>query len=633
MRSRAKHATMRLCFLFRYKTMFASVEKYSGPAKVLLGLIALTFVGFGVSTVAAPGSDFIVKVGDQKVSQNDVNQAMQNVQAEGSGESRDAVFQRLLQRAYLIQGAQDMGISVSQAQLKQIIVDDPSFHDAEGKFSQALLNQYLSQRHLSEDQFVAEIRQQFALQNMMNLVQNGTLVSDAQAAQLVNLMQAERTIRTITFSPQAFASQVKIDDKLLQDYYNSNKKDYVIPEAVKLEYVALNAQDLAAKQTVSEQELREAFEQESKSAQPKREIAHILFPVAQDADDAQRAQAKAEAEKVLAEVKAKPADFAALAKKYSKDPGSADNGGNLGYFAQDGGLGKEFEDVAFSLPKGEISEVVQTAYGYHIITILDIQNQPVFEQEKARLEAELKQKRAAAEFNKAKEQLAEEAFNHPDGLAEVAKKTGLKLESPPDWLTKENGKAAGMPDDLLNVIFSEDVLQKKHNSEPVSVNENTVWVVRAKEVRAESTESFEKAKEAVRMDYLRTEASKLAETKAKQTLVDLNSGEKPKLDWPAVSQLTAEQARQSMPPEAYSQLMKARPAEGKPAYVLLEGLPAPVLMEVQAIKAPENAEAQLPQARQILAQTDVNSVFDSLLGYLQKSIKQKQGAQKLDGSE
>ncbi|UOO83129.1 SurA N-terminal domain-containing protein [Uruburuella testudinis] len=613
--------------------MFASVEKYSGPAKVLLGLIALTFVGFGVSTVAAPGSDYIVKVGDQKVSQQALNQAVQNAQAAGGNESRDAIFNALLQRALLTEGAKQMGVSVSQQQLKQIIVDDPSFHDASGKFSQDLLNQYLSQRHLSEDQFVAEIREQFALQNMMNLVQNGTLVSDAQARQLVNLMQSQRTIRTVTFSPEAFAAQVKTDDAALKGYYEAHQKDYTIPQAVKLEYVALNAQNLAAAQPVSEQELRTAFEQESAAAQPKREIAHILFPVAQDASDAERNQAKVEAEKVLAQVKADPSKFAALAKQYSKDPGSADNGGNIGYMAKDGGLGKEFEDAAFSLDKGAISDVVQTAYGYHIITILNIQNQPVFEQEKPRLEAELKQKKAAAEFAKAKEQLAEAAFNHPEGLSEVAKITGLKLESPPDWLTRENGQAAGMPEDLLNAVFSDDVLKKKHNSEPVTVNENTVWVVRAKEVREESTESFDKAKDAVRVAYLRSEAAKLAETKAQQALVDLNSGEKPALAWSPVSELTAEQARQSMPPEAYSALLKARPAAGKPAYVLLEGLPAPVLMEVQAVKAPQNAEAQLPQAKLLLAQNQANNVFDSLLANLQKTVKQKQGAQKISDSE
>ena len=151
--------------------MFHSIEKYRTPAQVLLGLIALTFVGFGVSTVSHPGSDYIVQVGDEKISDHSINTAMQN----------------LLQRAYLKQGAKLMGISVSQEQIKQIIVDDPNFHDAGGKFSHALLSQYLSQRHMSEDQFVEEIRDQFALQNLVNLVQNGVLVSDAQAEQLVKL--------------------------------------------------------------------------------------------------------------------------------------------------------------------------------------------------------------------------------------------------------------------------------------------------------------------------------------------------------------------------------------------------------------------------------------------------------------
>ncbi len=162
------------------------------------------------------------------------------------------------------------------------------------------------------------------------------------------------------------------------------------------------------------------------------------------------------------------------------------------------------------------------------------------------------------------------------------------------------------------------------------MGENTVWVVRAKEVRPAEVETFEKAKEHVRTAYLQSEAGKLAEAKAKQTLVDLQSGESPALAWSPVSQLSAEQARRSMPPEAYSQLMKARPAGGEPAYVLLEGLPAPVLMEVQAIKPPANLAEQLPQARQLLLQNQADSTFDGLLAYLQKNIKQKQGAQKVD---
>ena len=609
--------------------MFHSVEKYKGPAQVLLGLIALTFVGFGVSTVAAPGSDYIVKIGDQKVSEQALNVAAQNAQ----GESRDAVFQSLLQRAYLTQGAKLMGIEVSKEQIKQIIVDDPNFHDSTGKFSQALLTQYLDQRRMSEDQFVEEIREQFALQNLVNLVQNGTLISDEQAAQLVNLTQATRTIRSVTFSPEAFAGQIKTDDATLQRYYEAHKKDYVIPQAVKIEYVALSASELAAKQTVSEDEVKKAFDEQAATAAPRREIAHIFFPAAQDADEATRAAQKAAAEKVLAEVKAKPSEFAALAKKHSQDPASAANGGNLGLMPKDGGLGAEFENKAFSMAKGETSEVVQTAFGFHIIRVLNIQDKPVFEQEKARLEAELKLKKASTGFNAAKEQLAEEAFNHPDSLAEAAKKLGLKVDAPDEWLTKENGKAAGMPDELITAVFSEEVLQKKHNSELITINDDTVWVVRAKEVREEKTAPFAEIKEDVRMGYLRSEAVKMAEKKAQDSLADLKTGQKAELQWSPVSALTAQQARQSMPPEAYSELLKARPVDGKPAYVLLQGLPAPGISAVQNISAPENIADQLPAAKQAMIQQQSANTFDALLQYLNKQIKQKQGAQKVNATE
>ncbi|MDO4906994.1 SurA N-terminal domain-containing protein [Neisseria sp.] len=610
--------------------MFVAVEKYKTPAKILLGLIALTFVGFGVSTAAAPGSDYIVKVGSQKISEHQLNMAVQNMQAAGGGESRDAVFNALVQRALLTEGAREMGITVSQEQLKQIIVDEPSFHDQNGKFSQNIFNQYLNQRQMSEDQLIEEIRNEFAVNNLVSLVNNGNLVSDTQAERLIVATQAERTVRSVSFSPEAFAQQVKADDAALKKYYDANKKDYVIPQAVKVEHVALNIQDVAKQQTVSEEELKKAFEQESASAKPKREIAHILFTVPQDAPENVKAAAKEEAEKVSAQLKADPSKFAALAKRHSRDEASADNGGNLGYLPQDGGLLKEFEDRAFALKKGEISEVVQTAAGYHIITVLNIQDKPSFEQEKARLEAELKQKKATAAFNEAKEKLAEEAFNNPGSLAEVAKKTGLTLQAPEDWLTKENGKAAGMPENLINAIFSDDVTKKKHNSEPVTVNEGLVWVVRAKEVREQKTQPFEEAKNFVKADYLRTEATRLAEAKAKQALADVQKGKTADLKWSPVSQLTADQARQSMPPEDYARLIKARPENGKPAYVLLSNLPAPVLVEVQAVKTPENITEQLKPAKLALAESQSNASFSALVSYLGGRIKQTQGAQKVN---
>ena len=284
------------------------------------------------------------------------------------------------------------------------------------------------------------------------------------------------------------------------------------------------------------------------------------------------------------------------------------------------------------MQKGVISNVVQTAYGYHIIKILNIQDKPVFEQEKAELEKELKLKKAAAGFNAAKEKLGEAAFNNPNSLAEAAKALGLEVKLSDEWLTKANGAAAGMPQELINAVFSDDVLKKKHNSEPITINDNTVWVVRVKEVREERTAPFAEVKDDVRAAYLRSEAVKLAETKARAALADLQAGKKTELQWSPVTKLTAEQARQSMPPEAYSELAKARPSKDKPAYVMLQGLPAPVIVEVQAVTPPENVAQQIPAAKQLLMQQQVNSTFNNLLRYLSKNIDRKEGGQKINAA-
>ncbi|MCF7521722.1 SurA N-terminal domain-containing protein [Neisseria sp. ZJ106] len=610
--------------------MFHIVEKYKTPAQIILGLIGLTFVGFGVSTATAPGADYIVKIGSQKVSEHDINSAVQNMQGDGGQVSRDAVFQSLLQRAYLTQGAKLMGIAVSPEQIKQIIVDDPNFHDADGKFSQALLTQYLDQRRMSEDQFVEDIRQQFAFQNLLNLVQNGTLVSDAQAEQLLKIGQASRTVRVAMFNPEAFVSQVKTDDSALQAYYDAHKKDYLIPQAVKIEYVALNLKDIAAKQTVSEEEIRKAFD--AQPAVPRRNVAHIFFPVAENADEATRKAVKAEADQVAAKAQAKPSEFAALAKKHSKDVASAANGGQLGWVEQNSGIDKNLENAAFALKKGGISGVVQSQSGYHIIQVLDSADKPVFEQDKARIAEELKIRKAGKVFNEAKEKLAEDAINHPESLKEAAKTLGVGIESSDEWLTQSGGEAAGMPKELIAAVFSDDVLKKKYNSEPVSVNPETVWVVRAKEVRQEKTAPFTEVKDNVRQNYLRSESYKLAEKKAQETLAAVKGGKADAAAWGAVEELNAQQVR-AMPPQAAAQLVKARPAAGKPAYVLLEGLPLPALVEVQKITAPENLTQMLPAAKQELVQQQSANVFEQLLHYLQKQIKQEQGMQKVNSEQ
>lgn len=603
--------------------MFSTVEKYSGAAKVMLALIALTFVGFGVSTIS-PGSDYIVKIGDRKINTYDVQRAAHNM----NGDDKDAL-NNLIRRAYMLEGAKQIGIGVSSDLLKQAVVDDPSFHDEEGRFSEEKFKQYLQQAGMTADDFIGQIREQYELQNLLNLAQNGSIVSDVQVGQVVSLLQSERTVRTLTFDPHNYAERIKPDDAALKTFHEQHKKDYILPQAVKFQYISLSAKTLAAGQNIGEDELKKAFEEQQKAAVPQREVAHIMFALA----GKDKAQVKAEAEKVLALAKAHPEQFAELAKQHSSDTASAANGGSLGLIAKDGALPAAFEQAAFALGKDEISGVIETPEALHIIKVLAVRPQKTFEEARGELEGVLKEKKAKQALGQMRETLSQITFDSPNSLEPAAKKLGLQIQGGNDWVGRQDA-AAKLPPELIEALFSEDVFKKKHNSEPIKVGDE-VWVVRVSAAREQTQQTFEQAKDKVKAAYIDTEAAKLAMAQAKKQLADLQKNIKPPIEpaWSPVETISTENARLRMPPKAFNALLKARPANGKPAYALLEGLPAPVIIEVQGIKVPKTEGTELKNLRSLLSQRNSGQMLGSLLVYLQQTVDVKQGAQRIGNNE
>ena len=504
--------------------MFHAIEKYKLPAQILLGLIALTFVGFGASTLATPGHDYVGKVGDIKVSEQDVNEALRRMQASGNALGRDAVYQGLLQQAYLQQGGHDLGVNASLEQIKHVIAADPGFQE-NGRFSEAKYQAFLQQSQMSEAMLIEDLRRQFAIQSVVNLMQGGTLVSDAQARQMLNSLQAVRQVRTTVFAPAAYADKVKVDDAAVQAYYDAHKAQYEQQQAVKFEFVALKAQDLGAKATVSDEELQQAYAQ-------------------------------------------LPADASAA--------------------------------------------------------------KPALATVKAQLEAEIRLRKGRQALAAAREELADLAFNHPDELKTAATKLGLKIESPDEWISAEAAQASGMPPALQAALFSDDVLVKKHNSEPVAMSNDEVWVVRAKEVRAKQLPPLNEVKAQVQQDYVAAESLKLALAAAETAKTAAAKGEAVALNWSPLTELSTQQAQAGMPAADFQQLLKAHPQADKPAYVLLAGTQSgPVLIEVQSVSAPKNVDAALPQAKQMLAEHTATTLMASYLHQLQQRYPVKQGAQQL----
>ena len=604
--------------------MFSAVEKYNGPAKIMLGLIALTFIGFGASTVAAPGSDYIVKVGDEKISTQNVQAA---VREEGLESNQDALTV-LTDRAYLYEGARAMGINVSLEQLKQVIMDDKGFQDENGRFNEQKFRNFLARNSLTEDQLIEKLRHQFELQNVANLAANGNIVSSQQLERIAKLMQAEREIRTAVVDPRNFAAGVKVDDAALKAYYDKDKSKYLIPKAVKFEYIELSAKTLADRQTVSEEEVKKAFAEQQSSAQPKQEVSHIMFALAQGGD---KAKIKAEAEKVLAEAKASPDNFAALAQKYSQDTATAQSGGALGVVDKSSALPEEFKAAIAKLNKGDIALVESTA-GFHVVRITNTQGQQSFDEAKASLEAELKQKKAQQALAQMRQTLSQTTFDFPDSLKAAAEKTGLPIQSHNEWLSRQNAVQQNIPAEWLEVLFSDEVFKKKHNSDVITVGD-TSWVLRATETREESTPAFEQVKEQVRTAYVNSESAKAAMEQAKKLLAELQKGGKPELAWSEKETLSASDARLRLSPQALAALAKAHPTDGKPAYALLEGQPAPLLVEVLSSKVQKADADESKKLKNELAQRTGLGMYTGLLTYLKTNIPLKQGAQKLDSDK
>lgn len=240
--------------------MFHAIEKYKLPAQILLGLIGLSFVFAGGYSLSMTGTDYIAKVGDIKISTADVSDTFRRVQTQGASVDKQTVYQGLLDQAYVQQGAKNLGVSVSLDQIKQIIIKDPAFQE-NGQFSKNKYQQFLQQSGLREEDLIDAFRKQVALQTMYNLIQAGNMVSDQQAEQMITLLQSPRQMQTMAFSSDQFIQKVAVDEAKLKAFYEKNKKNYFLNQAIKYEYLSLSASELATKQTVSDSELQEAYNQ------------------------------------------------------------------------------------------------------------------------------------------------------------------------------------------------------------------------------------------------------------------------------------------------------------------------------------------------------------------------------------
>ena len=614
--------------------MFHSIEKYRSLVQVLLGLITASFViGLGFTGAEfAGGRNYIVKIGDQTVTRRDLEEALRNTAQAGGNPDRNRVFQTLVEQAYLEEAGRRLGIGISDEQIKQMVVDAPEFQGADKKFSPELFRQAIQAAGLSEEQFVGQMRRRMTVLTLISLLSPDGY-ADAQIKQTLDALAGVRVVRSAAIDPQSFAEKIPADDAALKKYYEANKKNYILPQAVKFQYFKITPKLLADKQSAAEDEIRQAFDARKGSLKTKYRIAHILFAVPADAPAEARAKARAEAEAVAGQAKADPSKFAELAKQHSQDGGSKDQGGIIGDFAQGEEIGgsKPLSDAAFALKKGGVSGVVESSFGYHILYAADVLA-PDYESQKELIAQEIKEKKAQQDVGKLREEAEELAVEHSGSLKEAAAKAGVPLENEERWLTRANAGELGVPEAVVKALFDSEVFEKKHNSEGISAN-GAVWFVRATATRTEAPEPFDQVKERVKTDYVRSESLRLADEKAKAVLAELQAGKNPVLGWSLPEDALPADMQGKLTPDAYRSFIRTIPKNGRPAYVLLDMPAGPVLMEVQSLKTAGDKPEEIQAVRQIMTQRGSDQILRGYIDTLRSQLPTEQGNEKIQDEQ
>lgn len=614
--------------------MFGLIEKHR--KMVMIGIFVIVippFAFFGIDSYfqGVGGSDSVATVGDYRISQAEFTQALnerQDMLRNMSGgrldpallesqELRMSVLDNLVQQRLLMQRAVRTGLAVSDRQIQEIVANVDAFKE-DGKFSYTRYEQMLRAQGMTPVVFEQRVRQDILVDHVTYPYSGSSFVSRAEAAMLLRISEQQREVSHVTFAADRFLSQVKLEPDAAKKYYDSHQDEFRVPEQVRIEFVTLSADALAGQIKPGADELRKAYDENAKRFVVKeaRQASHILITPEGDSPEA-KAKAKAKAEELHAQLKKNPGSFAALAKQHSQDPGSAANGGDLGFFER-GSMVKSFDDAVFSMKAGEISAPVESEFGWHIIRLATVRGGKgkSFEEARPEIEAELKKQLAARKFAELAEAFSNTLFEQSDSLKPAAELIKAQPQTS-GWINRTGADNAMLGNQrLLQAVFSEDVLQNKRNTEAIEVAPGVLVGARVAEHKPTTVQPFDQVSAALVKKLTLQQAGQLAAQEGRARLEALRQGKEVQLAW-STPQLVGRGDPKGLPGEVLRQAFKAD--TGKlPSYSGTEipggGYALVRVSKVQDVadgaKDKQNAIAQT--LRQVAAQAELAAYLGSL---------------------
>lgn len=531
--------------------MFEFIRTHQRLMQILLAILIIpSFALVGISGYQSmgDGAGTIAKIDGQPVTQQEYENAVrrqldQYRQRLGqqfdqklfdTPEFRQSVLDNLIAQkavtAEVVRGHFTVSDAALQKAILESIQDIPGMIKPDGQVDIERYRSLLASTNgLTPEGYEQSVRRDLSIQQLAGGVQ-GTAIAPRTIGKMVSdVTEQERDVQELALPLTDFIAGVKVTDAMIKAYYDKNGKQYELPEQARIEYVVLDANAIAGQVSVTDDEVAAFYKgnQARYTAPEERRASHILVAVNKDAKAADKAAAKAKADAILADVKKAPATFAQIAKAKSEDPGSAEQGGDLGVIEK-GSLVPSVESAIFALKQGDVSNVVESEFGYHIITVTSVKAAAVkpLDEVKTDIAAELKKQKGGKKYSELVETFTNTVYEQSDSLKPVADKLGLKIDTAAGLTRTANPAGAPAPYNnakFLAALFTDDSIKNKRNTEAVEVAPSTLVSGRIVEFKPATKKPLADVEGEIRQRVTMEEALKAAKVAGDKKLAELKA--------------------------------------------------------------------------------------------------------------
>ena len=514
-------------------------------AKIVLVIIIIPFALFGIdSYLSSIGDDvYAAKVNGESITIQSYQNALNRVKDQflnqstppdpaifETAEFRKSVLDGMIASKLVAQEAVRANFVISDNQLSQYILGMPGFQ-RNGKFDQEAYDNLAMRQNLTPKKLDELIRKDLAKQQVKDSMNKYVFVTKEKIQKLVNLAYQKRDVSMLELRLDEYLKKVNVTDEEIKEYYEANPSNFIMPDQVKVNFLLYSVAEILPKVKITDEEVKQYFEENKAQFEgsQERRAKHILFLTDSDMTEEELNEAKNLAESVREKAIKSPKKFDDLAKEYSKDTESAKKGGDLGFFSR-GMMVKEFDETVFDMKVGDVSPLVKTQFGFHIIKLIEIKGEEVsFDTVKAQIKGEILYSKAQQIYAEGAEEFANLIYEKSNSLKPAADRFDLTIQES-QWLSLDTATKFFNNEAFAQAVFDSEAIELKTNINAIEVSPNNLISAQVIDFKPSAPRSLIDAKDEIKEFLSKSTAQKLMISTGEEMIEKLES-KSTKVEW------------------------------------------------------------------------------------------------------